>query len=143
MKIMENKKSFNAIYRFLFMSLMLIFILSCSTDDEKGEFNKDNVPELLYGRWLGADSRGQSLSFLIERDGSCTYKRSRYTNTYVSADGVYTYDAKEKKITTTIEEIGEGPIVYIIELLSEDKLVVKKASYDTRIIYTRDKDYEE
>ena len=140
---MGYKNLFNAICAFFFVSLLVLYMSSCSNDDEKEVFNNENVPELLYGKWLGSDSRGQSLSFLLERDGACTYKRSKHNTTYVSADGVYTYDAKEKKITTTIEEIGEGPIVYIVELLTEDKLVVKKASYDTRITYTKDKDYIE
>lgn len=138
-EIMGNKKLFNAICGFLFVGLLAFFMSSCSTDDEKEVFNNDNVPELLYGKWLGEDSRGQSLSFLIERDGSCTYKRS----IHVDADGIYTYDAKEKKITTTIQEIGTGTVVYIIELLTEDKLVVKGASSDKRITYTKDKNYIE
>lgn len=136
---MSNRNLFNAIYSFLFFAILTLCISSCSKDDEKDIFNKENIPELLYGKWKGTDSRGQSLTFLIERDGTCTYKRSKY----VDADGIYTYDAKEKKITTTIEEIGEGPVVYIIELLTEDKLVVKKAAYDRRISYTKDKDYTE
>lgn len=136
---MSNRNLFNAIYRFLFICILTLCISSCNKDNEKGIFDNKNVPELLYGKWLGADSRGQSLSLLIERDGACTYKRS----TYVDADGIYTYDAKEKKTTTTIEEIGGGPVVYIIELLTEDKLVVRREPSGTRISYTKDKDYIE
>ena len=136
---MGNRNLFNAIYRFSFICILALCFSSCNKNDEKDIFDNEDVPELLYGKWLGTDSRGQSLSLLIERDGACTYKRS----IYVDADGIYTYDAKEKKITTTIEEIGSGPVVYVIELLTEDKLIVRREPSGTRISYTKDKDYIE
>ena len=74
------------------------------------------------------------MTFILYKDGTCSYKRSSYVNT----SGVYTYDEAEKKITTTMMENGEGAIVYIVELLDSDNLVVKKAAYDTRISYKRD-----
>lgn len=136
---MESKKLISSIYKFLLVNLLILSVLSCSSDEEKEKSNTSDVPELLYGKWLGADSRGQSLTFIINKDGTCFYQRE----TYVNEHGIYTYDTTEKKITTTIEEIGEGTVVYIIELLTVDKLVVKKAAYDKRITYTKDKNYIE
>lgn len=120
------------------LSVITFSLCACSSDDDE-EFEGDKIPELLFGKWDGYDSRGQSLTFKVYKDGTCAYKRS----TYVNEDGTYVYDAAEKKITTTIEEIGEGPIVYIIELLDSDNLVVKKAAYNTRIAYKRDHSFKD
>ena len=130
------KKSLWALWKII----MLAFFVSCGDDDSTDSTigNDAGVPDLLYGMWRGEDSRGQSLSLLLERDGSCTYKRSHY----VDEDGIFTYDPEEKRITTTIEEIGSGAVVYIVEMLTEDTLVVKLPKSETRLVYTRDKDYE-
>ena len=117
------------------LSIMVFCLSSCSNDKEEDEVIGGNkVPTLLFGKWNGSNTRGQSLTFIVYKDGTCAYKRA----SYVDATGSYVYDDTEKKITTTIREIGEGPVVYIIELLDANNLVVKKAAYDTRIAYTKD-----
>ncbi len=117
------------------LSVLLFCFGSCSDDmDENENIGGNNVPELLYGKWNGSDRRGQSLTFIVYKNGKCAYKRA----SYVDEEGSYVYDAAEKKITTTIREIGEGPVVYIIELLDADNLVVKEAAYDTNIAYRKD-----
>lgn len=130
------------IFMLLVACVAMVFV-SCSKDDDKSnneEINENkNIPSLLFGKWKGNDSRGQSLTFIIRKDGTCFYQREAY----VKSEGIFIYDSEEKKITTTIEENGEGPVVYIIELLTSEKLVVKKAAYDRRISYTKDMNYKE
>lgn len=117
------------------LSIMVFGLCSCSNDKEEDEVIGDNkVPTLLYGKWDGSNSKGQHLTFIVYKDGTCAYQRLPY----VDATGSYAYDETEKRITTTISEIGEGAIVYIIELLDADNLVVKKEANNIRTSYTKD-----
>ena len=129
-------KKVNFLMLLALLPVMALNLGSCSDDNDgiDAEVGGSKVPALLFGKWDGSDKRGQSLTFILYKDGTCSYKRSSYVNT----SGVYTYDEAEKKITTTMMENGEGAIVYIVELLDSDNLVVKKAAYDTRISYKRD-----
>lgn len=117
------------------LSVLLFCFSSCSDDmDENENIGGNNVPELLYGKWNGFNTKGQSLTFIIYKNGKCAYQRLPY----VDEEGSYVYDAAEKKITTTIREIGEGAIVYIIELLDADNLVVRKPANDISHAYRKD-----
>lgn len=113
----------------------MVFCFSSCSDDENEGIGSNNVPALLYGKWDGSNTKGQSLTFIIYKDGTCSYKRA----SFVDAEGSYVYDATEKKITTTIQEIGGGAVVYIIELLDEDNLVVMNP--ENNISYTYKKDH--
>ena len=121
-----SKKTF---YLFL-VSLFVVMLHACNNDKEEVNLG---VPELLYGKWTGEDRRVQSLTFIIRKDGTCYYKRA----SYIEEEGIWSYDIEKRQITTTIEELGEGPIIYIINLLTEEELVVKKAAYDSYVYYNR------
>lgn len=95
------------------------------------------IPELLYGKWQGEDSRGQTLILIINKDGSCCYQREDYVN----EEGVFSYIPDEKKLVTTMEENGSGPIIYIIEMITETDLVVQTTGgkyYNYKRFYTYD-----
>ena len=117
------------------LSIMVFCFSSCSDDmDENENIGSNNVPVLLFGKWDGSNTKGQSLTFIIYKDGKCAYKRA----SYVDAEGSYAYDAAEKKITTTIMEIGGGAVVYVIELLDADNLVVRNPANNISHAYRKD-----